>query len=174
MQPNDKVNLVNFYKSNKNNITAMCGDGSNDCGALFCADIGISIKKKEGSNISSHFFYDEKSIGCIDIILKNGRSCIENSIIVFKFCFVSGVNQTITSTFLFTRNNDMTVSQYFCIDLFSAFIFCILACKISVNYNIEHKILQKPIIGLQLILSIIGQLITSNLFMVIIYISYVM
>jgi len=168
MQPNDKVNLVNFYKSNPNNITAMCGDGSNDCGALFCADVGISIKKKEGSNISSHFFSEEQSIGCIDVILKNGRACLENSLVVLKFNFVYAFNQTVVATFLYTFNEDMTNSQYFSLDCFTSFLFCLIACKLSVNYSLESKYAVRPLIGLEFIVSVIIQLCISNLLLVII------
>ena len=43
-KPNDKVKVVStFQKMGK--ITAMCGDGANDCGALKQADIGLSLSE---------------------------------------------------------------------------------------------------------------------------------
>ena len=56
MSPKDKVDLVNFFKEDKNSIVAMCGDGANDCGALLSADVGISVKQTKGNNITAHFY----------------------------------------------------------------------------------------------------------------------
>ena len=84
MQPNNKVDLVNYFKEKKENIVAMCGDGANDCGALLCADIGISISHKKGTNITAHFYSENDSISCVEIILKNGRACLENSVIIYN------------------------------------------------------------------------------------------
>jgi len=168
MLPHDKVNLVNFYKLNKDNITAMCGDGSNDCGALFSADVGVAIRKNEGASISSHFFYDEKSIACMDIILKNGRACLENTLIVFKFFIAYAINQTILTVYLYSQNDDMTNSQYFYLDCFTALLYCLLACKLSANYTQDSKYDTKPIIGFEFLFSTFAQILWANLKIVII------
>lgn len=41
-KPNDKTRAVVVYQS-MGKITAMCGDGANDCGALKQADAGLSL-----------------------------------------------------------------------------------------------------------------------------------
>ena len=40
MKPDSKVQLVVFYKQHPENMTVMCGDGANDCGATLSSDIG--------------------------------------------------------------------------------------------------------------------------------------
>lgn len=161
MQPNDKVSLVNFYKSNPQNLIAMCGDGSNDCGALFCADVGIAIRKKSGANISSHFFYDENSIGCIDVILKNGRSCIENSILVLKFTFSYSVLQMTYILFLYSHNSDMSPSQYLYLDIFTLLILCLIGAKLSANYSFEKDGEEDALFSVEWFISLIAQIILA-------------
>ena len=41
-KPNDKAKIIMAYQ-NIDKVTAMCGDGANDCGALKQADIGLSL-----------------------------------------------------------------------------------------------------------------------------------
>lgn len=43
-KPNDKARIVMVYQK-LGKITAMCGDGANDCGALKQADIGLSLSQ---------------------------------------------------------------------------------------------------------------------------------
>ena len=52
-KPNDKAKIIMVYQ-NIDKITAMCGDGANDCGALKQADIGLSLSEAEAS-ISAPF-----------------------------------------------------------------------------------------------------------------------
>lgn len=41
-KPNDKTKAITVFQA-IGKITAMCGDGANDCGALKQADIGLSL-----------------------------------------------------------------------------------------------------------------------------------
>ena len=52
-KPNDKAKVIMIYQ-NMGKVTAMCGDGANDCGALKQADIGLSLSEAEAS-ISAPF-----------------------------------------------------------------------------------------------------------------------
>ena len=130
MQPNNKVELVNFFKEDKNNIVSMCGDGANDCGALLCADIGISISHKKSSNITAHFYSEDDSISCVEIILKNGRACLENSIIICKFMIIYGIVQNCSILLLFSiGSTDFTNDQYLYINFFAVLLNCLVASK---------------------------------------------
>lgn len=41
-KPNDKTKAISIFQT-IGRVTAMCGDGANDCGALKQADAGLSL-----------------------------------------------------------------------------------------------------------------------------------
>ncbi len=43
-KPNDKTRAIVVYQS-LGKVTAMCGDGANDCGALKQSDAGLSLSE---------------------------------------------------------------------------------------------------------------------------------
>jgi len=130
MSPDDKVKLINFLKRDKNAVVAMCGDGANDCGALMCADIGISLNDRQTTKrITSHFSYKLDSIACIEIILRNGRACFENIIMILKYFLLFLVLQLTIYLCLDAHDRELTFFQYFFQDCFISLVSCILAAK---------------------------------------------
>jgi len=49
--PNDKVSIVSTFVE-MGEITLMCGDGGNDCGALKAAHVGIALSDAEASVVA--------------------------------------------------------------------------------------------------------------------------
>jgi magnesium-transporting ATPase (P-type) len=131
MNPYDKVDLVNFFKENKQSIVTMCGDGANDCGALLSADVGISLNNKNvNHNITAHFYSADESIQCVELVLKNGRACYENSIIVFKFMMIYATIQLTSCLLLYSNGNrDFNNSQYLFVDFCIVFLSSLLLSK---------------------------------------------
>ncbi len=122
MSPMDKILLVEFLKDDRNNIVGMCGDGSNDSGAIASSDFGILLRNKNESNlINSHFYAENNSIACIEIIIKNGRASLENLFINIKFIYVYGFIKIASIFNLNLLKTDYSNYQLLMIDIFCVF-----------------------------------------------------
>jgi magnesium-transporting ATPase (P-type) len=129
MSTYDKVLLVEFYQENKNNIVGMCGDGSNDNGAISRSDFGVFIKDKScGYNTNGfNFVALNNSISSIEILIKIGRSAIVNLYIIIRYVIIYGILQFSTKIILRTKNVILTDLQYFFLDFYTAFITVVLS-----------------------------------------------
>jgi magnesium-transporting ATPase (P-type) len=157
MSPGHKVDLVNFFKENKTAIVAMCGDGANDCGALLSSDVGISLCHKEGNNVTSHFYSSEESISCIELILKNGRACFENSVILFKYMVVYSVTQLTTVLLLYTVDRDFTPIQWLYQDFVISLVTCLITTKTGPGYKLINDKPPTTILNMKFFLVVFGQ-----------------
>jgi len=163
MSPNDKIDLINFIKEDSENIVAMCGDGANDCGALLTADIGISVRHSSGNSVTSHFYSSEESISCVELIIRNGRACLENSVVLIKYMLIYGFIQLTTVLLLYMVDLDMSLSQYIYSDTFIAGATSLLAIKTGTGYVLIKESPPNSILNCRFISSILGQIIIQVL-----------
>ncbi|KAI9024285.1 hypothetical protein CLU79DRAFT_99799 [Phycomyces nitens] len=107
MVPNDKVRCVQMHM--EHGITAMAGDGGNDCGALRAAHVGIAMSDSEAS-IVSPFSTSSRSVkSCVELI-RQGRSALATSLAGYKFLIIYG--QIILAVNIFGFYFSSVVSQY--------------------------------------------------------------
>jgi magnesium-transporting ATPase (P-type) len=174
MSPNNKVLLVDFLKKDENSIVAMCGDGANDCGALLAADIGISLCNKIGNNVTSHFYSKDGSISCIEVILRNGRACYENSTIIFKYMIIYSIILVSTVIILFYVQNDLDTNHFLFIDFFISMISCLLSSKTGPGYTVEKSKVPLTIVNFKFVITILGHIVIEVLLQaILIYIVFV-
>ncbi|KAL4139983.1 hypothetical protein PRNP1_015412 [Phytophthora ramorum] len=65
-------------------IVGMCGDGTNDCGALKAAHVGLALSSAEAS-IVAPFTSKAKAILDVPVLLREGRCALTTSFQSFKF-----------------------------------------------------------------------------------------
>jgi cation-transporting P-type ATPase 13A2 len=170
MSPNHKVELVRLFRQEKNNVVSMVGDGANDCGALMCSDVGISITSKDGKFfLGAHFWSSEESISCVVRILKVGRACFENSVIILKFKILYAVIQVTTTMIVYLFDRDYSNSQWLFIDFFVVLATCILATKTGTGYHLNNTVKIFSVFDRVFISSVIGQIIIQVSMQIVVY-----
>lgn len=91
--PDDKVSIVSTFVE-VGNITLMCGDGGNDCGALKAAHIGIALSDAEASVVAPFTSLD-KSIASVTDVLKEGRCALASALAAYKYMIMYGQVESI-------------------------------------------------------------------------------
>ncbi|KAL0265967.1 UNVERIFIED_CONTAM: hypothetical protein PYX00_011684 [Menopon gallinae] len=91
MNPDQKKMLVEDL-TEKGYVTAFCGDGANDCGALKSAEVGIALARNEASVVSS-FTSKVMDISSVISVIREGRAALVGSISRFKFILLAIMTQ---------------------------------------------------------------------------------
>ncbi|SBS86544.1 cation transporting P-ATPase, putative (ATPase3) [Plasmodium malariae] len=163
LTPNNKMEIIrDFIKFDY--ICGMCGDGSNDCGALKISHAGLALSNSDSSIVSPFSSKNENLKSVIDI-LREGRACLVTSINCYKYMLLYGFMISIIKIVLF-MNAHAVMSEYGYL-FFDNIILLLLAKSMTLSKPACKLKTQTPtssIVGAQTILSLLCTLIVNFFF----------
>lgn len=106
-------------------VSAMCGDGANDCGALRAAQAGISLSENE-SSAACAFTAKTSSVECVVAVIREGRAALVTSFGLFKYMAAYSLTQFVSVMLLYSRDSNLSDLQFLYIDLFLISSFALL------------------------------------------------
>ncbi|KAI7860460.1 hypothetical protein BDC45DRAFT_474316 [Circinella umbellata] len=163
MTPNGKVQCVQLHM--ERGITAMTGDGGNDCGALRAAHVGIAMSDAEAS-IVSPFSTSVRSVkSCVEL-LRQGRGALATSITNYKYLILYGQVMMMLKIFTFYFSITMSQNVWIAIDVF---ITVFLTWCVSNSKAAKRLAPQRPtarLLGPQTMASAMGLVAINWLFLI--------
>ena len=159
MTPRNKAELIEFYKKDNKSIIIMCGDGSNDIPAILESDIGIAINQKSDMQVLSHFYMNNSSIQCVEIIVKTGRACFESNEMIFKSMILYGIIQTFSLIILKRiKIYKFTPKQKLYSDILCVFIPIIFASQTAPSLILAKEAIGTSLLNKKFIFSVSAQI----------------
>jgi len=184
VSPVQKERVIRLLKA-QGLRTLMCGDGTNDVGALKCADVGVSIVSKGGvdehpqraddggeaaqvrlgdASIASPFTAKMSSIRAVLDVVRQGRCTLVTTVQMFKILASNGLLHSMSMTVLYLRGVKQGEFQSTVAGLLVAFIFALL----SFTQPLEHIATRRPVARIfcaPVLFSIAGQSLTHLIFL---------
>eukprot|EP01097_Dermamoeba_algensis_P006163 TRINITY_DN3878_c0_g1_i2.p1 TRINITY_DN3878_c0_g1~~TRINITY_DN3878_c0_g1_i2.p1 ORF type:complete len:959 (-),score=239.16 TRINITY_DN3878_c0_g1_i2:217-3093(-) len=92
-------------------FVGMTGDGTNDCGALRAAHVGLSLSDAEASVVAP-FTDRNKTVAGVLKLIREGRGALVNSFVAFKYMILYPVIQYVTALRLYHIGSKLGDIQY--------------------------------------------------------------
>ncbi|KAJ2955419.1 hypothetical protein NQZ79_g8580 [Umbelopsis isabellina] len=163
MTPNGKVQCIQLHQ--ERGITAMTGDGGNDCGALRAAHVGLAMSEAEASIVSPFSTSVRSVTSCVELI-RQGRAALATSITGYKYLILYGQVMMMLKIFTFYFSLSMSQSVWIAVDACITVVLTWAVSQSKANPRLEGQRPTARILGPQIMASTIGLVIINWLFLI--------
>lgn len=127
INPDQKTWIVQRLMQQGKSV-GMCGDGTNDCGALKAAHVGLALSDAEAS-IVAPFTSARKDISDVVHLVKHGRCALETSFVSFKFMTLYPMIQLLMSATVNQSDSALSNNQFFFDDMAIVTVLALLMVR---------------------------------------------
>lgn len=155
-KPDEKTWIIEWLiKSGKN--VGMCGDGTNDCGALKAAHVGLALSSAEAS-IVAPFTSGQKQISDIVWVVKEGRCSLETAFLGFKYMILYPLIQLMISASLNELKTSLSSNQYLFDDMVLVTSLALFALYTEPRNELSKSKPVDTLFSREILVSLVGQL----------------
>jgi cation-transporting ATPase 13A3/4/5 len=163
MTPNGKVQCIQLHM--ERGITAMTGDGGNDCGALRAAHVGIAMSDAEASIVSPFSTSNRSVKSCVELI-RQGRGALATSITNYKYLILYGQSMMMLKIFTFYFSVTMSQNVWIAIDVFITVFLTWAVSQSKAAPRLEGQRPTARLLGPQTLASGMGLVLINWLFLI--------
>jgi cation-transporting ATPase 13A2 len=124
--PDQKTQLVEHFMQ-LGKIVGMCGDGTNDCGALKSSHVGLALSETEAS-IVAPFSSKNKDIKDVTRLIMEGRCSLQTSFTAFKYMMLYPIIQLASAIRLYQVSSILGDFQYLFQDVVLVLPLAVFMC----------------------------------------------
>lgn len=156
IRPHQKTWIVETLIQ-RGRVVGMVGDGTNDCGALKAAHIGIALSDADAS-IVAPFTSRQKQITDVVELLREGRCALNTSFVAFKYMVLYSIIQLTMSSLMNDYASQMSNNQFLFDDLVVVFGLSVLMVRTAAAERLTKDMPAKSLFSPTILVSLAGQI----------------